>query len=81
MNICIKDLSFLNSKSAEWFLEKALALPALYVGWNGVKVTGPHWMYYVRSGIQASCPVYCRRKKEWAPLFIKHLQLFYCIMQ
>lgn len=31
MNICIKDLSFLNSKSAEWFLEKTLTLPNLYV--------------------------------------------------
>lgn len=31
MNICIKDLSFLNSKSAEWFLEKALVLATLYV--------------------------------------------------
>lgn len=36
-----------------------------------MKVTGPRWMYYVCSGIQASRPVYCRRKKEWGPLVYK----------
>lgn len=77
MNIRIKGLSFLNSKSAECFLEKTLMLPNLYVEllergegdclWYTLNVL----CMFRYSGIMSSL----LQEKKWAPLLVKRLQL------
>lgn len=79
MNICIKGLSFLNSKSAECFLEKTLMLPNLCVDlleggegdclWYTLNVL----CMFRYSGIKSN--LLQETEKVGPPLLVKHLQL------